>query len=47
MVRYDCKQCNEFFESEDEDKLDKLVQGHTQRTGHHDFTVSSEIESTA
>ena len=47
MIRYDCKQCNEFFESEDEDRLDKLVQGHTQSTGHSNFTVSSAIESMA
>ena len=41
MIRYDCKQCNEFFESEDEGELDKLVQSHTLATGHAEFTVST------
>lgn len=41
MTRYDCKQCNEFFESEDESELGKLAQNLTLTTGHAEFTVST------
>jgi hypothetical protein len=40
MKQQNFQQC-QFFESEDEGEMDKLVQSHTRTTEHAEFTVST------